>query len=101
MELRDWLQQINIKPHQKGYYYILLAVRMLKDKDLATVKFVELYKATAKKYAVSYQTVERCIRNAKRNGQFALYSNGEFLITLAEKVQRGQITIETPKEVDV
>ena len=101
MELRDWLQQANIKPHQKGYYYIIFAIKLLKEEQLVNVKIMELYKNIAKKYNVSDKTVARCIRNVKGKGQYAYHTNGEFLMTLAEKVQRGIINIEEPKEVEI
>ena len=101
MELREYLKNVNIKPHNPGYYYIIQAARLLKDKRLPLVKITKIYQEVAKGYKIRPQSVERAIRHAREKGQYALATNSELLFDIAEKVQRGQITIEPPKEVEV
>ena len=88
MELREFLKNVNIKPHNPGYYYIIQAVRLLKDKRLPLVKITEIYKEVAKGYKIRPQSVERAIRHAREKGQYALATNSELLYDIAEKVQR-------------
>ena len=76
------------------------AIKVLQDKCLPLVKITAIYQEIARGYNIKPQSVERAIRHARENGQYALVTNSELLFILAEKVQRGQLTIEPPKEVE-
>lgn len=102
MDIRDWLQKQNIKPHNRGYYYIIHVVKILKDEILPLVKLTKIYHEIAQGYNTTPESVEKTISYVRsKSADYFYMSNKEFFFELAEKVQRGQITIEPQKEVEV
>ena len=59
--IEDYLLEVGILPHLKGFGYLVEAVQTYKP---GMAFFMELYPAIAKTYGSTTSKVERCIRTA-------------------------------------
>jgi Sporulation initiation factor Spo0A C terminal. len=84
-EIVLYLLTIGVKPHYKGFNYLVSSLVMTLNAD-SRIPMLEIYNAVAREYDISSQRVERCIRTlvstyyqTMSNPPVYKYTNSEFI----------------------
>lgn len=86
--INAYINTFGISHAHTGYTYLMYAIRLLVDEQIARGNMTDLYKAVAEKFETKAGYVEHCMRTCIRKAGCTM-TNKEFVVTAMDELVFG------------